>query len=254
MREFLISLTLHITLIFFISYNFREPFKKTEENSLTVNLTSTTTHSSNSENINTQKEGNQSNDSINSLEDKSYTPIKNIDISVKKKEIVVESKKNKSEITKKVSPQEKIEPLNQTNEDIQPQDNFNKKFEDSSLATSDLNSYSENFISGNLRERIAKNQNIDGLSYTILKSPNPNYPPQARKVRISEEVIIKTRFLVGLNGKVENIEILEGIENYGFRNEVTRTLRQWQFSPVLYEGENIRIYFYKDFIFHISNQ
>lgn len=250
MREFLISLTLHITLIFFISYNFREPFKKTEKNSLTVNLTSTTTHSSNSENIFTQKEENQSNDSTNSLEDKFNTPIKNIDISVKKKEIVIESTKIKTETNKDVSPQEKIEPLNQTNEDIQPQDNSNnKKSEDSSLATSD----SENFISGNLGEKIAKNQNIDGLSYIILKSPNPNYPPQARKVRISEDIIIKTRFFVGLNGKVENIEILEGTESHGFRNEVTRTLRQWQFSPVLYKNENIKIYFYKDFIFNLKN-
>lgn len=97
--------------------------------------------------------------------------------------------------------------------------------------------------------KIGISQNISGLDYQILNSPEPSYPAQARKVRVKEEILIKTRFLVGLDGRVEGVEILSGTDKLGFRNEVQKALKLWRFKPIIYKGENIKLYFYKDFTF-----
>lgn len=250
MREFLVSLIFHLIFLVFISYNFKEPFKNKKENFLTVALVSdlSRTHSLNPENNSIQNQENLVNHSTASTVKKEITPVekKEEKSPLLKFEIVesIESKTKKSPPTKEIVPKKIPTPaVSEENFESSP----SQKNSNPEISTS-LDS--ENFIKGNSGEKIAKSQNIDGLSYILLKAPNPNYPSQARKVRISEDIVIKTKFLVGFNGRVENIEILEGTESHGFRNEVTRTLRQWQFSPISYKDENIKLYFYKDFIFN----
>lgn len=235
MREFLISLILHLIILFFISSNFNKPKEKIKETFLTINLASSEFTFS-EETLSSQE---------NLVSEIDNPPIeKKIDNFSKKEFIEVK----KEIIDKKISPKKdspkKIEKnivSDLTEEPLSPGTNYSAVD-------------SENFIEGSSGEKIAVNQNIQGLSYKILNSPTPNYPSQARKIRISQDVVIKTKFLVGLNGKIESIEILEGIENYGFRNEVSRTLKHWQFSPIEYKGEKIKIYFYKDFIFNLNNK
>lgn len=100
--------------------------------------------------------------------------------------------------------------------------------------------------------KIGKNQNIDGIKYKILKSRDPEYPSLAKKFKIKEKIVVKAKFLVGLNGEVEKIEILEGPEKFGFTNAVRGSLEEWKFTPVEYKGENIKLYFYKEFVFKLD--
>lgn len=121
---------------------------------------------------------------------------------------------------------------------------------DTLLNSEKIEKDSEFFIQGD--EKIAKNQNISGLSYSILKDSVPKYPIQAKKIGYKKQVVIKTKFLVNYQGEIENIEILEGIEGFGFREEVLKALKTFKFTPVFYKDEKIKLYFYKDFIFKIN--
>ncbi len=110
----------------------------------------------------------------------------------------------------------------------------------------------QDLIVGSNGEYIAKNQDIAGLSYTILKSPNPSYPSIAKKARIRQEVAIKVRFLVGYTGRVEEVKFYDNVTKYGFRDEVEKTLKEWELSPIEVDGKGVKMYFYKVFKFKIS--
>lgn len=95
----------------------------------------------------------------------------------------------------------------------------------------------------------AKNQGIKGLSYGFLSQPEPNYPNIARRMGIKEEVVIKVRFLIGYDGRVEDIRFYDKVENFGFREEVEKALRGWRATPIEVNGKQVKLYFYKAFKF-----
>ena len=100
---------------------------------------------------------------------------------------------------------------------------------------------------------IAKNQDIKGLEYKILKSPNPEYPLMAKKAQLKDEIQIKVRFVVNEKGKIEDIKFYDKQEKFGFHEEVIKTLEEWQFSPINHMGKAVKMYFYKVFIFKINH-
>ncbi len=95
----------------------------------------------------------------------------------------------------------------------------------------------------------AKNQGVKGLSYGFLAQPEPEYPAIARKMGVDHEVVIKVRFLIGYKGRVEDIRFYDDVTNFGFREEVVKTLKNWRATPIEVEGRKIKLYFYKTFRF-----
>lgn len=95
----------------------------------------------------------------------------------------------------------------------------------------------------------AKNQGVKGLSYGFLAQPEPEYPAIARKMGVDHEVVIKVRFLIGYKGRVEDIKFYDNVTNFGFREEVVKTLKNWRATPIEVEGRKIKLYFYKTFRF-----
>ncbi|GLI57269.1 hypothetical protein PM10SUCC1_27830 [Propionigenium maris DSM 9537] len=95
----------------------------------------------------------------------------------------------------------------------------------------------------------AKNQGVKGLSYGLLAQPEPEYPAIARKMGVDHEVVIKVRFLIGYKGRVEDIRFYDDVTNFGFREEVVKTLKNWRATPIEVEGRKIKLYFYKTFRF-----
>ncbi|MGX6592039.1 energy transducer TonB [Cetobacterium ceti] len=93
----------------------------------------------------------------------------------------------------------------------------------------------------------------EGIEFEFLNIVNPNYPIIAKKLRYSGKAIVQTKFLVDLNGNVKDIEILGGINKLGFREECIRALSQWKFKPIVYKGEHIKVYFYKEFKFTVNS-
>lgn len=99
---------------------------------------------------------------------------------------------------------------------------------------------------------IAKNQDVEGLNYKILASVDPEYPLIAKKVNYKNTVIIKTRFLVNGEGKIEEIKFYDNETKFGFHEEVEKSLKKWKFSPVKLNGKAAKMYFYKSFVFKLN--
>lgn len=89
-----------------------------------------------------------------------------------------------------------------------------------------------------------------GINYTILNEVEPDYPSQAEMIGYSEKVMVTVKFLVGLKGQIEKIEIIKSHAKLGFDDEVRKAVKQWKFKPIYHHGKNIKVYFEKDFVFN----
>ncbi len=65
----------------------------------------------------------------------------------------------------------------------------------------------------------------------------PEYPATARQFRMSGEVVAE--FVVGMDGKVENVSITKGSPILS--DAVLRALRKWSFSPFKVDGRLRRV-------------
>ena len=89
-----------------------------------------------------------------------------------------------------------------------------------------------------------------GINFEIITQVDPDYPRQAEIIRYNKSVTVEVRFLVDLNGNIENIEILKSHEKFGFDKEVLSALKKWKFKPIVYNGRKIKVYFNKEFVFN----
>ncbi|MGL4988633.1 MAG: energy transducer TonB, partial [Cetobacterium sp.] len=96
----------------------------------------------------------------------------------------------------------------------------------------------------------ARNQGVDGLKYSFISQPEPNYPLAAKRIGFDNEISIKVRFLVDFKGNIEEIKFYNTKDNLGFQNEVQKTLKNWKLTPVSLNGKPIKLYFYKEFKFN----
>ncbi|EJD6376063.1 MULTISPECIES: energy transducer TonB [Providencia] len=89
-----------------------------------------------------------------------------------------------------------------------------------------------------------------GISYTILQDATPKYPKEARSLGYTKVVKVQIRLLVGLDGQVESVEILNNkIPDLGFKEEAVKAIKKMTFKPIIYQGQNIKMYFKKTVIF-----
>lgn len=96
----------------------------------------------------------------------------------------------------------------------------------------------------------AKNQGVQGLTYSFISQPDPEYPLAAKRISYSKEVSIKVRFLVGLNGEIEEVKFYNKTDSLGFQKEVEKTLSKWKLTTVTLNNKPIKLYFYKEFKFN----
>ena len=88
-----------------------------------------------------------------------------------------------------------------------------------------------------------------GIKYKIVKEITPAYPKQAENIRYRKKVMVKAKFLVDQSGNVKNISIINSHSKLGFDQAVIDALGKWKFSPIVYNGKVISVYFQKEFIF-----
>lgn len=92
----------------------------------------------------------------------------------------------------------------------------------------------------------------DGISYKIVRDEDAVYPDEARSIGYSRNVSVQAKLLVGLDGGVEQVEILNSVPNLGFRESAIKALREMQFAPIYYKNHNIKMYFIKTIHFQPS--
>lgn len=91
--------------------------------------------------------------------------------------------------------------------------------------------------------------NAEGISYTIIKDADAKYPEEARSIGYSRVVSVQAKILVGLDGLVENVEIVNSVPNLGFKESAIQALRKMQFAPIYYKNHNIKMVFVKKIYF-----
>lgn len=181
-------------------------------------------------------------------------PLKNLE----KKEVVEEKKVEKKEIKKveKKKIERKIEKKKVTKKVVSNKKKVEKVTENVSDEVVETQAKAFNPLDGLVKDGtgtyIGDQKSSQGIGYRIKREVDPIYPQMAKKVGFKDEVIIQTKFLVGLNGKVEEIIFLNDFKKYGFQKEVEKALKKWEFEPIIYHGKNIKMYFYKDFRFNVK--
>lgn len=90
---------------------------------------------------------------------------------------------------------------------------------------------------------------LNGIDYTILKEVYPSYPEKAQDAMYTNTVIAKAKMIVGLDGSVESVEILNDLPNLGFREATIQSLKAWRFAPITYKGVPIKVEFRKQIRF-----
>lgn len=88
-----------------------------------------------------------------------------------------------------------------------------------------------------------------GIKYKITREVTPIYPKQAENIRYRKKVIVKAKFLVDQSGNVKNISIINSHSKLGFDQAVIDALGKWKFSPIVFNGKVISVYFQKEFVF-----
>ncbi len=163
-----------------------------------------------------------------------------------KKEIVKPDVKSKIQ-DKKKKIEKKEKKIEQT-----PTEKPQTTKKEENLPLKQVNETEEILASGNFsvgKDGIFTASSSDGIEYKILKQVEPDYPIQAERIRYRNRVVVSARFLVGLKGEIEKIEITQSHKKFGFDDEVKKALKQWKFHPIYYKNKNIKVYFTKDFIF-----
>lgn len=190
------------------------------------------------------------------VEDKKSISEVNNETLIKKEEKKQEIKKvEKKKIEKKKIEKKKININKKAIKSEIKEENTEENSKESSKNNTNKND-AVNYFSGMEKDGnggyIGDSKGMSGFGYKIIREVDPNYPIIAKKMGYKKEVIIKTKFLVGLDGKVEKVEFLDDFNNYGFHNEVEKALYKWEFSPIIYHGKKIKMYFYKDFRFNVK--
>ena len=107
--------------------------------------------------------------------------------------------------------------------------------------------FGSNFISDGDGSYIALSSK--GINYQIINEVEPDYPSQAESIGYSKQVKVTVKFLVGLKGDVEKVEITQSHKDLGFDVEVMKAIKKWRFKPIYHNGKNIQVSFVKTFVF-----
>lgn len=90
----------------------------------------------------------------------------------------------------------------------------------------------------------------EGIQYTILQAVDPVYPQEAVDAGYSRTITAEVRFVVGLSGYVEQVQILNDVPELGFSKAIREALSAWRFAPITYKGIPIKCTFRKNFRFN----
>lgn len=174
---------------------------------------------------------------------------------IEKKELVKpkEEAKKIEESKEKVKIKEIVEPISKVEErEVENSENISgAKASENPIVGGEINNLDASGVT-EVSEGvyIAQSQGVEGIEYKILFEQNPEYPIMAKRIGYKKPVEINVKFLVGYDGKVEEINFDGADVGMGFRSEVEKVLKRWRFSPVTLKDREIKMYFYKTFVFN----
>lgn len=67
----------------------------------------------------------------------------------------------------------------------------------------------------------------------------PHYPSDAIKLQLEDQVVI--RYIIGKNGRVNDVQILSHANLASFDNSVLEAVKQWRFRPMIKDGKPVEV-------------
>ena len=77
------------------------------------------------------------------------------------------------------------------------------------------------------------------LRMHALSKTFPMYPENARIRGWEDDVIV--RYVIGTNGKVKSVEVLEGSDHKDFDEATVNAIRFWRFRPMIKDGKPVEV-------------
>lgn len=84
---------------------------------------------------------------------------------------------------------------------------------------------------------VAMTSDMVDVAPRVSKRKALQYPPRAKSKEIEGYVVIS--LLIGVDGKVETMKIIEASPPGVFDEAALRSVRKWHFQPALYEGKPV---------------
>lgn len=106
------------------------------------------------------------------------------------------------------------------------------------------------------REALASGRDLTMTAETVDTPPRPlarsavRYPPAAKASGTEGYVVV--RMLIGKNGNVREVHVLEARPDGVFEQAAVKAVRQWRFTPARYQNEAVRVWARQKIRFNLS--
>ena len=77
------------------------------------------------------------------------------------------------------------------------------------------------------------------LPLKVVEQDFPHYPDAARKDRLEDSLVV--RYVIGTNGRVSDVAIIEHAKNAMFEPETLYVIRHWRFRPLMINGKPVEV-------------
>ncbi len=99
-------------------------------------------------------------------------------------------------------------------------------------------------------QKAAKFSEWESRNFVVLRRVEPDYPLQALERR--KEGVVSLVFLIGRNGGVSNVEVVDSARGNFFQKPALSAIRQWRFEPRRRNGMPVESVACHEFVFHID--
>ncbi len=101
---------------------------------------------------------------------------------------------------------------------------------------SDLNGLDEDLLGG-VNGVVMTDDTVDDPPQATFQAPM-QYPPRAKAKGVRGYVVLS--LLIGVTGEIEQVSIIESFPDGVFDEAVLQGVRQWKFTPAMYQGKAVR--------------
>lgn len=101
-----------------------------------------------------------------------------------------------------------------------------------------INEVAESVL-GEIDENVVMSEDLVDTK-PVVRAGSLNYPERAKQREIEGKVVVS--ILIGVDGRVKNMKILEAAPPGVFEESVRTALPNWTFEPAKYEGRSVQVW------------
>jgi len=99
-------------------------------------------------------------------------------------------------------------------------------------------------------QKQAKFEDWESRNFVVIRRVEPEYPDAALDRR--KEGIVSLVFLIGRDGSVSNVEVVDSVKGTFFQKPALAAIRQWRFEPRRRNGMPVDSVACHEFVFHVD--